>query len=82
MPDGQLMEPQQCGLPGCDETIVQPEIGGVPRLYCSHEHRSVARKLRSVARFEAGHVQDRIPPQERRSGGMPAWNTDPFSLGT
>jgi hypothetical protein len=93
MPDGQHPESQQCALPGCDETIAQPECGGPRRLYCSYEHRAIARRLRSIARFDAAAVPaqatkgrhsspgpiQRVPPQERQSSIVP-WITDPFSL--
>jgi hypothetical protein len=96
MPDGQHTALQQCALPGCDETVVQPKCGGPRRLYCSHEHRATARRLRSIARFEEAAVpvkamngrnsspepfQPRqVPPQERRSNSTAPWISDPFSL--
>jgi hypothetical protein len=96
MPDGQHPESQQCALPGCDETIAQPECGGPRRLYCSYDHRATARRLRSIARFEAAvvpaqavngrnnspepHKPRRVPPQERKSSIAVPWITDPFSL--
>jgi hypothetical protein len=95
MPDGQHPESQQCALPGCDETIAQPECGGPRRLYCSYDHRATARRLRSIARFDSAAVpaqvtngrnsspepiQRRVPPQERKSSIAVPWISDPFSL--
>jgi hypothetical protein len=81
MPDGRHTELQQCALPGCAETIVQPKYGGPRRLYCSHDHRSIARRMRSVAR-ETETVPPRrpVPPQERGPGAPAPWMIDPFSL--
>jgi hypothetical protein len=45
--------PQQCALPGCDETVEQPNDGGPRRLYCSPAHRAAARKMRHAARMDA-----------------------------
>lgn len=35
-----------CALEGCDNTIVQQERGGRPKLYCSDAHRALARRQR------------------------------------
>ncbi|GAA5134950.1 hypothetical protein [Pseudonocardia adelaidensis] len=45
--------PQLCALPGCSETVEQPNDGGPRRLYCSPAHRAAARKARHAARMEA-----------------------------
>lgn len=73
MPEG-----QQCAFPGCDEPVMQPACGGTPRLYCSHNHRVAARRLRSIARTEAEPAPDR--ELNGRSDPRPAWIANPFSL--
>jgi hypothetical protein len=42
-------EPNTCALPGCGETIEQPDGGGPPRRYCTPAHRAAARKQRHLA---------------------------------
>ncbi|HET6257488.1 MAG TPA: hypothetical protein VFE39_02445 [Pseudonocardia sp.] len=42
-------EPNTCALPGCSETIEQPDGGGPPRRYCTPAHRAAARKQRHLA---------------------------------
>jgi len=93
MPEGSA-ESQCCALPGCDETIVQPQDGGPPRLYCTHEHRATARKQRRVARFEVNPVPtpaaisrtattrpaEQVPSQASRPRIATPWIADPFSL--
>lgn len=37
--------PQTCNLPGCDQTITQPDDGG-KRRYCSDEHQKTASRSR------------------------------------
>jgi hypothetical protein len=79
MPDG-----QRCEFPGCDEPIVQPACGGARQRYCSRDHRTAARKLRSVARVESGPapapaVHSRSSA-EHKSSPLPVWLSDPFSI--
>ncbi|GAA5134597.1 hypothetical protein GCM10023320_62640 [Pseudonocardia adelaidensis] len=72
---------QRCTLPDCDAIVVQPECGGVPQIYCSREHRRMARKLRSIARAEADPVQvDTRLPQKPDVNDNRAWLTNPFSV--
>jgi hypothetical protein len=75
MPDGHSTTLQRCALPGCGETIVQPECGGTPQAYCSPDHRVTARKLRRIARFDADEQQP-LPRAHRQAH----WLTDPFSI--
>jgi hypothetical protein len=58
MPNRPYPASQQCALPGCDEAIEQPEGGGPRRLYCTHDHRRAARRLRIIAGSEAEPVSD------------------------
>jgi hypothetical protein len=79
-------------LPGCAAIIEQPEDGGPPQLYCTRDHRAAARRLRSIARFDAQPAPAEVaiartgaimpfppvPPQ----GSLPTWVADPFSIPT
>jgi hypothetical protein len=79
-----MPDEQRCEFPGCEETIVQPECGGTPRRYCSHDHRVAARRLRSVTRVETDPTPARAAHRgsgvEAGSRPLPVWITDPFAV--
>jgi hypothetical protein len=69
---------QRCEFPGCEEIILQPPAGGARQRYCSPDHRTAARRLRSIARIESGVSGH--SGAARTPGPHPVWIIDPFAV--